>query len=52
MINFHKTLDRHEGKNSYKIEKKRKKKEEKAPLPLNQKLYSEIGIGAQLNFSA
>jgi len=52
MIYFHKTLDRHEGKGAYKIEKRQKKKKESKPLPLNQKIYSELGIGAQLNFSA
>ncbi|MBT3784013.1 hypothetical protein HOF92_03485 [bacterium] len=51
MINFHKTLDRHEGKSSYMIQKKTKKKGEVSPTHPTQKLYSELGIGAQLNFS-
>ena len=52
MINFHKTLDRHEGKTSYKIERRQARKRNlKDPAP-NQKLYLELGIGSQLDFSA
>lgn len=52
MINFHKTLDRHEGKTSYKIEKRQVRKKAVEMANPNHKAYTELGIGAQLDFSA